>query len=299
MGIDIVILAGGNNSRMKTNSPKFFLKLADKPMVRHIIDNYRSLPNTKIHVVTAHKHIEHPLFSDVNVIEQPNPNGTAGAVMVALPFLKMENVIVHHSDVPLVSLDTLTKLINYDADAVVTVGSIPPDKISTPYGRVFFDENCSFESIIEYKELSNEQKLCNKFNVGLYKFNTSLLRSFLSGVKRHVDASELYLPDVLKIFRENNRKIKVLDIKSYGECIGINNMQELIQAESIVQTRIVNNFIQNGVQILSPATTYISADTVIGKNVVIEPNVVIKGKSRIYDNVTIRSFSYINGDVVQ
>lgn len=299
MGIDIVILAGGGNSRMQTDSPKFFLKLADKPIVRYIIDNYKSLPNTKIHVVTARRYTEHPLFSDINVIEQPIPNGTAGAVMVALPFLTMENVVIHHSDVPLVSLDTIVRLLNCNADAVVTIGSIPSDKLSTPYGRVFFDKNCNFESIVEYKELSSEQKLCNKFNVGLYKFNTPLLRSFLGNVKRHTGANELYLPDVLRIFREKKHIVKVLDVESYDECIGINNMPELIQAERIIQKRIINNFIQSGVQILSPATTYISTGVVIGRNVVIEPNVVIKGKSKICDNVTIRSFSYIDGGVVQ
>ncbi len=296
---DVVILAGGNNSRMHTELPKFFLKLADKPIVRHIIDKYKLIPNVKIHVVTSNKYVTHELFSDTNTITQPIPNGTAGAVLSALQYLAGDTVIIQHSDVPLISLSTIKKLIDCNADAVVTVSSIPSDKLSIPYGRVFYDEKESFEHIIEYKELNDKQKLCNKFNVGLYKFNVSLLRNLLNNVKLHDGTTELYLPDVLHIFKENEKAVKVLYIDDYEECIGINNMPELVQAEKILQTRIINGFIQNGVQIILPNTVYISVDTKVGKNVVIEPNVVIKGKSVISDNVTIKSFSYINGEIVK
>ena len=297
--IDVVILAGGNNSRMCTDLPKFFLKLADKPMVRHIIDNYKLLQNANIHVVTTNKYTSHELFSDINTIVQPKPNGTAGAVLSALPYLTGDTVVVQHSDVPLISLTTIKKLINCSADAVVTVSSIPNDKLSIPYGRVFYDENETFERIIEYKELKDEQKLCNKFNVGFYKFNVPLLKTLLDKVKIHDGATELYLPDVLHIFKENGKTVRVLYDDDYKECVGINNMPELIQAEEILQKRIVNYFIQKGVQIISPNTVYISAETQIGKNVIIEPNVVIKGKSVINDNVTVKSFSCINGEVIK
>jgi len=296
---DIVILAGGNNSRMHTDLPKFFLKLGDKPMVRHIIDNYKLISNVEIHVVTTEKYVTHELFSDVDTIIQPKPNGTAGAVLSALPYLIGDTVIVQHSDVPLISRATIKKLIDCNADAVVTVSSIPDDKLSVPYGRVFYDKNESFERIIEYKELNNDQRLCNKFNVGLYKFNVSFLKNLLNDVKVHDGATELYLPDVLHIFKENEKIVKVLYVNDYNECVGINNMPELVQAEEIIQKRIVNELIQKSVQIISPATTYISANAQIGKNVVVEPNVVIKGKSVISDNVTVKSFSYINGEIVK
>ncbi len=296
--MDILVLAGGNNSRMKTDLPKFFLKLADKPIIRHIIDNYKLFHNCNIHVVTATKYASSELFSDVNSILQPIANGTAGAVAVALAHLTSDTVIVQYSDVPLISVATIKQLIECDADAVVTVASLPEEQISKPYGRVFHD-NGIFERIIEYKELNDEQKLCNTFNVGLYKFKTELLKAMLPEVKVHKGMTELFLPDVLQIFKAHNKTVKVIYDDDYEECVGMNNMSELVQAESILQKRIIEKFIQNGVQILSPNTTYISAETQIGRNVIIEPNVVIKGKSVIADNVTVKSFSYINNEVIK
>lgn len=296
---DVVILAGGNNSRMHTDLPKFFLKLADKPIIRHVIDNYKLLQNINIHVVTNKKYASNELFSDINTIIQQKPNGTAGAVLSALPHLTSDKVIVQHSDVPLISFSTIKKLISCNADAVVTVSSIPDSKLSSPYGRVFYNKNGDFERIIEYKELRDEQKLCDKFNVGLYKFDVSLLKNLLNEVKVHEGSTELYLPDVLHIFDENNKTVKVLYVDDYYECIGINNMPELVQAEDISQKQIINNLIQSGVQIISPSTVYISSEAQIGKNVIIEPNVVIKGKSIINDNVIVKSFSYINGEIVK
>ena len=296
--MDVVILAGGNNSRMKTDLPKFFLKLADKPMIRHIIDRYKLLGNYDVHVVTSRRYAKDALFSDVNVIIQPVANGTAGAVAVALPHLRDDTVIVQHSDVALISSETISQLVDCNADAVVTVASLPNDKLSVPYGRVFHD-NGIFESIIEYKELNDEQKLCTTFNVGLYKFNVEQLKLMIREVKAHDGMTELFLPDVLQSFKNHNKVVKVLYDEFYEECVGINNMTELIQAEEILQKRITSNFIRNGVQILSPRTTYISAETQIGRNVIIEPNVVIKGSSVITDGVTVKSFSYINNEIIQ
>lgn len=296
--MDVVILAGGNNSRMKTNLPKFFLKLADKPVIRHIIDNYKLFPSCNIHVVTSSKYTSNNLLSDVNLILQPVANGTAGAVTVALPYLTSDTVVVQYSDVPLISISTIKQLTECDADAVVTVASLPEEQLSVPYGRVFHD-NGIFERIVEYKELNDEQKLCNTFNVGLYKFKTELLKSMLPEVKAHKGVSELFLPDVLRVFKSHNKNVKIIYDDNYEECVGLNNMAELVQAECIIQKQIIKKFIQNGVQILSPSTTYISAETKIGNNVIIEPNVVIKGRSVISDGVTVKSFSYIDNEVVE
>lgn len=293
---DIVILAGGNSSRMHFNVPKFFLPLSGKPIIHHIIDNYVNYNN--IYVVINEKLSKSNYLSHVKTIIQPSHNGTGGALMAALPYINSEYVIVQYADMPLISKEEIDILNNSTADATLMVGTLPSDKLSMPYGRVLLNSEGQFEDIVEFHELINGQSKNNLFNPGFYKFKTECLKQYLCEITFHKGQSELYLPDIFKILKKNNKGIQVLITDKYDVFHGINTMQDLAIAENIYQTKIKNYWLAHGVRIIQPESVYISYDAIIEPNVVIEPYVVIKNNVHITAGSLVKSFSYLQNTTV-
>lgn len=239
MNIDIVILAGGNSSRMSSNIPKFLLEIANKPMINHIINQYKTLDFNNIHVVTPPKYSSYPILSDVNVVVQPVPNGNASALLLTLPYLNSEYTIVQYADMPLITHEEINNLcINIGNDLTFISGVLPDDLISKPYGRVFLDKNNNFDKLIEYRDLTIEQRNQKLFNTGFYMFKTSILRQYLDEVPYHQGVRERYITDILEILKNNNKSIKVVISNNYQNFHGVNTQEELKIADSIMRNRL-------------------------------------------------------------
>ena len=228
MDADIVILAGGNSSRMSSNLPKFLLKIANKPMISYIIEQYKLLNFNNIHVITPPKYSSESILLNVNVIVQSIPNGNANALLLTLPYLKSEYTIVQYADMPLITSEEIINLFNNKGNDLVFIAGILPDNlISKPYGRIFLEDNNNFNKLIEYRDLTIEQRNQKLFNTGFYMFKTEILKQYL---------------DILK---SNNKSIKVIVSNNYKNFHGVNTPEELEIADNIMKNRLKLSFKNN------------------------------------------------------
>ena len=246
MDADIVILAGGNSSRMSSNLPKFLLKIANKPMISYIIEQYKLLNFNNIHVITPPKYSSESILLNVNVIVQSIPNGNANALLLTLPYLKSEYTIVQYADMPLITSEEIINLFNNKGNDLVFIAGILPDNlISKPYGRIFLEDNNNFNKLIEYRDLTIEQRNQKLFNTGFYMFKTEILKQYLDEVPYHSGVKERYITDILEILKSNNKSIKVIVSNNYKNFHGVNTPEELEIADNIMKNRLKLSFKNN------------------------------------------------------
>ena len=300
MSIDFVILAAGAGSRMQSTTPKIFHKIAGKPIIRFVIDTCKDAQNAKTIIVTNKIFENHELFDDVKVCIQKKRLGTADAVISALPFISSEYAVIVCGDMPFLSKKHIEMLQNDRSDIAFLAMNIPENLANMPYGRVILDQKSSnFQEIVEYLDATEVQKKCPLANSGIYKIKTELLKKYLLQITPNKKKQELYLPDVLNIANENGESISVLQSNEYWPFHGINTMQDLSQAEDMFQNQLRQKFMNNGVRFLAPTTVFLSFDTEIASNVLIEQNVVIKTKVKISEHSIIKSFSYIENCTIE
>lgn len=293
MNIDLIILAAGNSSRMHSSTSKIFQELAGRPLIEYVIDLCQTFENSKTTIVTNGKHKDNPIFKDLTVCIQEVPNGTAGAVKSALSELSSEYSIVLCSDMPLVEKRHIQALLDDQSEISLIASRLPESLSDMPYGRVIVDDKNEFSKIVEYKDANESERKTNLFNCGIYKIKTCLIEKYINQIESKNLSNEYYLTDLINILKNNGFKISIVEEPEYSSFHGINTMQDLSAAEDIMQIRLRNKFMSQGTRFLDPKTTYLSYDTVIGKDVTIEQNVVIKKNVRINDGVTVKAFSYL------
>ncbi len=291
MSINFVILAAGKGTRMNSKTPKFFQTIAEKPIIRYIIDTCKHF-SSNIIVVTQESLLKHELFADVTTAQQSSPKGTGDAILQAIPFLNADNTIILCGDMPLIETKHLELLMNSSKNSLMTM-VIPDEFRDMPYGRVILNEG-NFEKIIEYKNATDSEKLVLLANTGVYKIETSILKKYIGKIKQNPLTQEFYLTDLFEILKTNGIDISVIQSKEYWPFHGINTMEDLAKAEEIMQNRLRKKFMNNGVKLLNPKTTYFAFDTQIDSEVVIEQNVIIKKGVRIHSNARINAFSHIS-----
>ena len=293
MSLDFVILAAGNSSRMHSTTPKFFHTIAGKPVIRYIVDAVHECNPNNVIVVTRDelKHSEY--FSDTAVKIQPEPLGTADAVKCALDALLSTYTIVLCGDMPLVSADYLEKLANTSSENALIAMTLPPEFRYMTYGRVVIN-NGKFEKIVEYKNASDAEKSIILANTGVYKIKTDLLKKYIPQIEKNAVSGEYYLTDIFKFIKN----VEVIQSPDYETFHGINTMQDLAKAEAIIQNKLRQKFMANGVKLVAPETVYFSYDTEIESNVVIDPNVIIRTNVKIASGSHIYAFSHIQDCVI-
>ena len=293
MSLDFVILAAGNSSRMHSMTPKFFHTIAGKPVIRYIVDAVHECNPNNVIVVTRDelKHSEY--FSDTAVKIQPEPLGTADAVKCALDALLSTYTIVLCGDMPLVSADYLEKLANTSSENALIAMTLPPEFRYMTYGRVVIN-NGKFEKIVEYKNASDAEKSIILANTGVYKIKTDLLKKYIPQIEKNAVSGEYYLTDIFKFIKN----VEVIQSPDYETFHGINTMQDLAKAEAIIQNKLRQKFMANGVKLVAPETVYFSYDTEIESDVVIEPNVIIGTNVKIASGGRIYAFSHIQNCVI-
>lgn len=293
VNLDFVVLAAGSGSRMKSSTPKIFQKIAGKPVIQYIIDTCNKIDHQNLIVVTTNELSDHQLFSGLKTAIQGNQKGTGSAVIAALPNLHAEYTIIMCGDMPLIEPKYLQMLSESSADISFIAMEIPEHLRKMPYGRVILDPSNEFIKIIEYADASIEEKECILANTGLYKIKTEILKKYINSIPPNPSNGELYFTDILEIAKNNNASIAVLISSEYWPFHGINTMADLANAEHITQERLRKKFMENGVKLISPQTTFFSHDTEISNDVLIESNVVIKENVKISKGVEIKSFSYL------
>ena len=241
--ICVIILAAGEGKRLGGETQKVVKKLLGKPMLLYLMDTVKKIPPEKIVVVVGHKKeevFEQLKNEDVIYAEQKEPKGTGDAVLVTEPIFKnySGNILILYGDMPFITLETINALFNTQIknDAVCTIlTGIVEDP--TGYGRIIRDENGEVKAIVEELNATEEEKKIKEINCGIYIFKSEFLFPALKKLKPDPIKGEYYLTDVIKILKDEGRKISTYTTKLIEETIGINTPEDLKKAEKFLTKR--------------------------------------------------------------
>lgn len=294
-----IILAAGKGQRMQSALPKPLHPVAGRSMLAHVIAAAESLSPEKIVVVTG------PDMSQVAEAAAPHrtaiqqvQNGTGGAALAARDSLKGfdGDILVLFGDAPLVTTDTLKRLVDarrqLPAVGVVYAAFRTPDP--KRYGRMVMGDDGSLSKIVEYKDASEAERAITLCNGGIICADGAKLFDWLDQVGNDNAQGEYYLTDLPAIARKDNRIAQIVEVDA-NEMEGANTRVELAQLERLMQDRLRERHMLRGATLVDPQSVFFSHDTVIGRDVVIEPNVFFGTGVRVADNVTIHANSHIAG----
>lgn len=289
--IDIVILAAGLGSRMKSRLPKVLQPLASKPLLAHVLDTAKSLDNSKTHVVIGHAAEEvKTRFRESNVeswILQKEQLGTGHAVDMAMPEVSEDSItLVLYGDVPLVKKETLRALLNKVTEnsmALLTVELAD----SNGYGRIIRDSEKNVTAIVEQKDANTEQLLIKEVNTGILAINTSELKTYLPQLSNQNAQGEYYLTDIIAMSVKNGIAVDALCINDDIEVQGVNDKKQLAALERAFQLRQADVLMTAGATLIDPARIDVRGSVVVGQDVSIDVNCIFQGEVSLGNNVSI------------
>jgi len=296
--ITTVILAAGKSTRFISNKSKLTQELAGLPVVSHVYNTAKKISGKNIIVVcNKENHNElSSLLKNCKFVIQKNQKGTADAIEAAKSSIKTQNFIILFGDVPLISDNSLKRLIKNFKNKV---GSMIAFKSLKPhgYGRVILQKN-KVVKVVEEIHTSKSEKLIELCNSGIMLVNKSIFFKLIKQIKFRKIKKERYLTDIFEIYFK--KKIPFTFIQAEEEEMsGINTLLDFNKVDKILQKRLVRKFLNNGVLIKKPETCYFSYDTKIQSKVIIEPNVTIRNKVSIKSGSIIKNFSDLEGILVK
>ncbi|MGE7676060.1 bifunctional UDP-N-acetylglucosamine diphosphorylase/glucosamine-1-phosphate N-acetyltransferase GlmU [Lysinibacillus sp. NPDC094403] len=287
-----VILAAGQGTRMKSKLYKVLHPVCGKPMVQHVVDHIQTLDANRIVTVVGHgaEKVKQQLGDKSEYVLQAEQLGTAHAVQQAEAILGSEEgtTLVVCGDTPLIRPETMQALFehhqakNAKATILTAIAENP-----TGYGRILRGDNGQVEQIVEQKDASAEQQLVKEINTGTYCFDNKALFETLKLVKNDNAQGEYYLPDVIEILQKQGDVVEAYVTEDFEETLGVNDRVALSQAEALMRARINEQHMRNGVTLINPEATYISADAMIGRDTVIQPGSMIEGTTVIGEDCLI------------
>ena len=296
----VIVLAAGEGTRMKSALPKVMHKVAGRSMVGHVLETARAAGAAEIAVVIGpdHEQVEaevHRLVPAASVFVQRERLGTAHAVLAAAAALERgyDDILVMYGDTPLVRPQTLEALRAPLAEGagLAVLGFRPADP--TGYGRLITWGD-DLVAIREEKDASEAEKTICLCNAGLMALDGALALEVLSGIGNANAKGEYYLTDAVEAVIARGRPAAVC-VAEAGEVAGVNTRAQLAEAEAVQQQRLRRAAMEGGATLVAPETVFFSADTQLGRDVVIEPNVVFGPGVTVADGVVIRAFSHIEG----
>ena len=298
-----VILAAGMGTRMKSKMPKVLHKVCGKPLSKWVIDASKAAGADKVCAVVGHKAetVKEVLGDVCEFALQAEQKGTGHAVMQAIDVIKNSKgeVVILNGDTPLITAETINKAIEYhknNGNQATVITAILDD--ATGYGRIVRDNDGSVLKIVEQKDASEEEKKINEVNSGMYVFDAQSLVYALDKITPNNAQGEYYLTDTLEILRSAGKKIGGYAISDNDEIRGINDRVQLNEAEKIMQKRINEYHMRNGVTMRNPESVYIEDGVEIGNDTEICQNVTIKSGTKIGSDCVIGSGSMLNRAVI-
>ena len=301
--VAVIILAAGEGTRMKSALPKVLHPLCGRPMLAYVLDLLVQLKPAKAITVVGHgrAQVEGILRGKTSVVRQKRLLGTADAVKQALPLLKgfKGTVLVLYGDTPLLKPQTVEKLLAFHNQAHPAV-TLLTAKIEKPkgYGRILRDRYGTISGIVEEKDADDFQKGIKEINTGIMCFDADSLRASLKQIKKSRRTHEYYLTDAISILYQKGSIIEGVVLEDADEAKGINSRAELSKAGLIMQERINESLMEQGVTIIDPRTSFIAYGTSIGADTVIYPFTVIERDVKIGNHCSIGPFIHLREGTV-
>ena len=290
-GLSTVILAAGEGTRMNSKKSKVLHKMLGKSLIEHVMDAAKYAGSQKICLVIGHKgeEVREAIGDSVEYAVQKERLGTGHAVMQADSFIEEEgDILVLYGDTPLITGETLKNMIEThrkEKNGVTILSAIVEDP--TGYGRIIRDEAGNFIKIVEHKDASEEELKVREINGGMYCFQARLLKEALKELTNHNVQGEYYLTDTLHIILSKGYRVNAMIVKDSTEILGVNSRAQLSEVTQILKRRINKKFMDEGVTIIDPESTYIEPDVSIGIDTIIYPGSIIQGKTVIGEDCVI------------
>ncbi len=289
MSLDIVILAAGQGTRMRSALPKVLHPVAGNSMLGHVIHSARQLAPQGIHVVIGHgaDAVRQRLAADdLNFVLQDQQLGTGHAVAQALPQLSADTVLILYGDVPLIEVDTLKRLLEKvtpEQLGLLTVNLADP----TGYGRIVRDAQGKVCAIVEHKDATDAQKAINEGNTGILAVPGKLLGDWLGRLSNTNAQGEYYLTDIIAMAVADGLMVATEQPHDPMEVQGANDRRQLAELERHYQQREARRLMALGVTLRDPARFDVRGEVTVGRDVLIDINVVLEGRVLIEDDVMI------------
>lgn len=295
MSLDIVILAAGQGTRMRSALPKVLHPVAGRSMLGHVIHSARELAPVGIHVVIGHgaEQVRAALqASDIHFVVQAQQLGTGHAVAQAQPGLASSTTLVLYGDVPLIQPATLRALLAKASEtqvALLTVNLADP----TGYGRIIRDAQGRVTAIVEHKDATEAQRQVREGNTGILALPTALLAGWMARLSNNNVQGEYYLTDIIAMAVADGLEVATETAMQPMEVQGANDRRQLAELERFYQQREAERLMAAGVTLRDPARLDVRGEVIAGRDVMIDVNVVLEGRVVIEDDVQIGANVFI------
>lgn len=318
-GLGVIIMAAGLGKRMQSKLAKVLHAVAGKPMVLYVLDVACRLADRGIAVIIGHQGIDvrkvvEGADSRVAVAEQAQQLGTGHAVLQARatfsadPRRRPSRYVILNGDTPLLTEATVRELLaaHDEQKATVTVLTAVLDN-AAGYGRVIRrrrDEwlqgavDNTVRKIVEDKDASRDERAVREINVGTYVVDGEFLFPALDKLDPRNAQGEYYLTDIVQMAVDQGRTVAALRLRTIDEGLGINSRVQLAEAERVIRQRIRDQWLEAGVTMRDPSSTWIDAGVTIGRDTVLYPNVTLEGRTVIGEDTTVHSGVRISDCVI-
>lgn len=289
MNLEIVILAAGQGTRMKSLLPKVLHPVGGKPLLEHVINTAQALSPAALHVVVGHgsEQVQQALSGyDINWVEQSQRLGTGHAVMQALPAVADDSVVlVLYGDVPLTRLATLQHLVSQARNGPALLTAL----LDNPqgYGRILRNREGALIGVVEEKDATDEQRLLQEVNTGLLAAPARDFQAYLPRVDNNNQQGEYYLPDIIRLAVAEGNTVASCAAECELETLGVNDRVQLNQVEREYQRRLAEQLMREGVSIADPARLDIRGNLTCGEEVFIDINAVFEGDVKLGAGVSV------------
>jgi bifunctional UDP-N-acetylglucosamine pyrophosphorylase/glucosamine-1-phosphate N-acetyltransferase len=293
MTLEIVILAAGQGSRMKSALPKVLHSLAGQSLLEYVLRCADALQPTRIHVVVGHQSERvsasvdnHLTRAEINWVHQHQQLGTGHAVAQALPHIKATScVLIMAGDVPLIQPETLRPLCEIKTGVNLLTAMLPD---ASGFGRIIRDpETKAAVAIIEHKDASEQQRSIQEINTGIMAARADDLKSWLSQVKNENAQNEYYLPDIIALAVSENQAINTFVADDTVQVGGVNSRGDLAALERHYQRQLAERLMEEGVSLADPTRIDIRGKLSTGRDCQIDVNAIFEGNVTLGDRVTI------------
>jgi bifunctional UDP-N-acetylglucosamine pyrophosphorylase / glucosamine-1-phosphate N-acetyltransferase len=285
----VIVLAAGEGTRMKSQTPKVLHELCGRALVDHMLAAARDLGPERLIVVIGHAlervgaHLAET-SPDARAVIQHEQRGTGHAVRTVLEEVGTiaGTVLVTYGDVPLLRTETMAELLHRheaDGNAVTVLTAEVPDP--TGYGRIIRDSAGAVLEIVEEKDADSAQRAIKEMNSGIYAFDGELLADAVKRVSSDNAQGEEYLTDVLSILRGDGHRVGAHVADDFAEVEGVNDRVQLAVARKVLNARLLERHMRAGATVVDPGSTWIDVGVVIEPDVVIHPGTQLHGRTVI------------------
>jgi bifunctional UDP-N-acetylglucosamine pyrophosphorylase/glucosamine-1-phosphate N-acetyltransferase len=283
--LDVIILAAGLGTRMKSATIKILHHAAGRPIIDYVLDLAGEVCTRPPIMVIGHQRdaVQQAVGERARFAVQEEQKGTGHAVLQAAPQLDgAKHILILSGDVPLTRPETLRQLLeeHEQSDNALTLLTMKLDDPAM-YGRVVRDPSGEVTRIVEAKDATDDEKRINEVNAGIYVFSGEHLFDNLRNLSTDNSQGEYYLTDLLGVLRDSGKRVGAVVAADPIEALGVNSRADLASVEGEIQRRVIAKLMKDGVTFRNPATVVIDSMVSIGNDTVVYPFVTIEGETTI------------------